>query len=352
MDIVAQTFDEKKERSPAYIIWRERVRGAFIKAGLPNIAQRWLDCADPSLFFSLTGEEEELPDGIMSANVCSSDPHHYAKTVVPTCQLRVCPDCAHRFTARLIDRYLPRFEEIDDNRERGFRFRHVVLTTPVSLLDKDIRSQRKKLYQAVLRTFYHLLGDGNLTAGKKRFSECGLLLADEFGSGGLKLHFHMVFYGPYLPQSDLSDSWSWATGGVASVVWINKITSNKGLSDALSEVVKYTTKLWKTDRHGQVKFINPDLVPVLHKVLEGTRRIRSYGLFYDLDVQDAGAVCPDCGAPIVRLARAEWELWYNTGFMPDEFQVALGRATLNLIIGNKSERAPPALEVSQLPLGI
>lgn len=335
---------KRSSRSGEYIRWRLRVSDAYRKAGMPDDAKNFEDCSDPSQFFFLK-MGDEMPPQAINAVVCSSDPAHLSKAICPSCQLRTCPDCAHREASRLLARYMPTMQQYVERPFRpDWKFRKFVFTTGISLLDDDVRGQVKALYASLRKVFE--------TALKARYqgpiaiSDVGILVDHEFGPNGTKVHFHGIYYGPWIEQEDLSRLWATLTGwNVVRIYGIGKSKLGGDLASAVAEVLKYTTKFWKREKSGKVVFVEPDLVPILHKVLHGTRRVRSWGLFYGIQQPEEQVFCPDCGAPLALLSRTEWDAWSQTGWTPLELtKVLRGDSLLSLIHGNKS---PPIA----LPIG-
>lgn len=316
--------------------WRVRVADAYRAAGMPDEALAYENCSDPSQFFKLE-MGMDMPSQAINVVVCSDNPAHLAKAICPSCQLRTCPDCAHRETARLLARYMPTFESyLEIPHKSGWKFRSVVFTCGVSLMAGDIQQQIEHLYAALRKVFEKALNLRN--EGAVSISDVGLVIGHEFGPNGLKLHFHIIYYGPFLPQLLLSHLWQRFTGWyVVSISRIGKTERVKDVQDALAEVTKYTTKFWKRLKSGQIVFVDPAIVPILHKALHGTRRVRAWGLFYDIDDELEQACCPDCGSPLALLSRLEWDAWSQTGFKPDEFREAVRPSLLlHSIHGNKS----------------
>lgn len=331
----------RASRSGDYLRWRFRVADEYRKAGMVDEGDQYEACSDPSHFFLLS-PGDAVPGDAVNVVTCSDNPGHLSKAICPSCQLRTCPDCAHRESARLLARYMPTMQGYTASPHRpGWKFRKVVFTSGVSVRAGDISQQIEKLYAALRKVFEKALKMRN--EGAVSISDVGLLVSHEFGPNGLKLHFHGIYYGPYIPQVVLSHLWDRLTGWrIVSIERIGKTSRVGDLESAVAEVVKYTTKFWKRRKDGKIIFVEPDLIPIIHKALAGTRRVRTWGLFYDIDVPDEKATCPDCGAPLTLLSVSEWDAWSQTGFLPDELrQVLRGDAFLNLIHGNKS---PPFSE--------
>lgn len=329
---------KRKSRSGEYMLWRAKAGDAMRKAGYHSEADRWEECEDPAHFHTLR-IREPLPPGAIGAIVCSEDPAHVARVVCTSCDNRVCPDCASRHSARLLARYLPVMESLSRRQRPGWRMRRVTLTTSIRVTHPNVRQRTNDLYKSVRATFDELLADRPRPTS---MSECGALVAHEYGSSGLRLHFHIVFYGPYIPQQKLSDVWQSHSG--FPVVDIRRVGSggrdDLSLEDALSETVKYTTKFWRKEPDGSTKYIDPNLVPVLMSVLEGTRRVRAWGLFYNAAAPEERATCPDCGALLAKLSPIEYDIWCQTGWLPDEFAKVMRPEVADLYL-KPADKSPP-----------
>lgn len=336
----------RSSRSGAYLTWRMHVEDAYRAAGMHTEADRWATCSDPAMFFTPQARET-LPAEAMSVVTCSDDPSHFTKTLCPSCDFRTCPDCAHRHSARLLDRYMPILRQCIDNPRRDWEMKHITLTTAVKLTQGDVKAQIGALYANVRTLFENLLK----TAYKRpvAMSEVGLIVALEFGHKGQRLHFHCLYYGPWIYQSALSLAWEQLTG--YPVVWIDGIgegQKHESLESAVAEVLKYTTKFWKLDREGKALYIDPKLVPVMHEALAGTRRIRSWGLFYNAAEAKEQAACPTCKSPLCILSKTEYEIYRETGWMPSEFASAVSSTALfNLRLADKSASSDPPDIVSK-----
>lgn len=344
----AESGIKRASRFASENLWRAHVADELQKAGMRKQAEAFDSCSDPACFFHLSSGEN-LPDGSIGAVVCSADPNHFAKAVLPSCHLRICPDCARRLTARLVARYMPVMLKFAENPRPGWRFRKIVVTTRHSLSDPVIKDRVAETWLALRKLAERMLRDHH----------SGLVMADvgflwggpEFGSKGRRLHFHGIYYGPYLDQKALSETWQELTGDhVVSISLIGPDGDLVALESAIQETLKYTTKFWKRRGSGEVDYIDPALMPVLLRVLNGSRRVRAWGLFYNAAEPDAPACCETCGASQIRLSPVEWDIWSQTGWLPDEARRELRSpdlSLLNLKPGNKSPPRPPPNERKQ-----
>lgn len=338
----ALTVAPDNGESADYHEWRLEVMTALEDAGYEKESEAFWSCAADNASSYIT-RKIKVPEGsnTKAVYVCTSDPKHQAKTVRCTCHLRICPDCARRASARLISRYVPHILHYSEKIHPRFRLRKIVLTTPIELTDPNCPSLVRSYLKAVPKMFDRLLP-------KKWRSEQGFLLAAEFGPNGHKLHFHVLFYGQFLSNKakdgfPLATAWNAVTGGTCKVAHISAVPKEKAES-AIIEVVKYTTKFSKQDADGNIHRFEPSLIPALVEVLKGTRRVRSYGIFYGIpDVEFKPLTCPDCGSPVHRWCPSEWNIYVETGWTPEEFEVVKsgGDSSLILIPGNKSGKDPP-----------
>jgi len=279
----------------------------FARAGMMAEHDVWKDCQNP--------------DTTRCHIVCPADPSHYHRPVRNTCHLRVCPECARRDGARLLRRYLPAMRKIVAQKSRAYRLKHIVLTTGLSLRDPDLREKLRRAYSAVGRLFDLYFGAVWVRRGM------GYIVAAEFGEQGTMLHFHLLFYGPFIVKDRLSKLWRELSG--FKVVWISAVQpGEQDIEAAAVEVLKYATKLTQ---------LAPQDVPVLLAVLKGMRRIRSRGVFYNMAKADEmERVCPVCQDTLVRWSPLRWAVWCETHREvvtgPDYYQLGM----LDLIRGNKS----------------
>jgi len=224
-------------------------------------------------------------------------------------------------------RYLPAMDVIVSTGNSAYRARHIVLTTAVSLRDPDVSDKLREAYSAVGKLFDRLLGRGWQSRGM------GYVVAAEFGENGLRLHFHIVFYGAWIDKKALSREWEALTGFCVTYVrGINKCRFT--LRQALGEVLKYATKL------GQVP---PGLVPVLVDALRGKRRIRSRGVFYNMpSVEPPEQTCPQCGAPLDLWTAFRYDVWAYQEPEAPRFPGWYEQSELDWTGGNKPTGPPVA----------
>lgn len=325
--------------------WRNDVYEALELAGLEKIADRWLSCAENHFTRIKPSSDAKLPPNAESVWACSGNHKHDLEVYSQTCDLRICPDCASLHSARLVARYLPKCLELLHSHTGSFRFRHIVFTLPYALTDPDIKEKYLAGFNQVDTVMIRAMKDDHWRQKQ------GYISSAEFGESGLKLHYHVVHYGKYLPQADLSLFWSEATEGAACVVYVTGFPfAGKTVEKSLEEVLKYATKFHKKDPvTGEVIYLPPDCMPILAKVLEKTRRVRSTGCFYNLPEPDrANHSCDTCGAEMVAIPRDYFVIFCNTGMFPQEYH-ASKQPLLQYKPADKSSQstsgiAPPATE--------
>lgn len=309
-----------------YHEWRLLVSDALLDAGYEDASDEFWACAgQKASFWTATPLQLGSDVGANRVYVC---PAHGAKIVRRTCHLRVCPDCARRAANRLLARFMPKIQETLHLHHSRHRYRKIVLTTPFCLTDLDAKAQYRRLKKCLLKVFDELLP-------KNWRKDQGFIVADEWGADGHKLHFHILFYGQWLDNRKangypLATAWRKVTGGDCEVVYIAGVSAERVEAEVV-ETLKYCVKFWKADPDtGRAVRLPPSLVVILHRVLCGERRVRSYGIFYRLNFDDVRCPeCPVCSQELVRVTVSEYNIWVITGWMP-------GMQALYLKTGNKS----------------
>lgn len=322
--------------------WRNDVYEALNDAGMEKVAERWLSCSDNFKTRLKPSPDTKLPSHAEKVAVCSADHTHECEIYSQSCDLRICPDCARMHSARLVARYLPKCEELLHQHSRVYHFRHIVFTTPHSLEDTDIRKKLICGFRQVEKAMNALMSEDG--AWKH---EQGYLVSAEFGEEGRKLHYHVFHYGRYLAHPDLVKQWTKATCGVASVVFVRGLhRKGKTIEDSIREVLKYATKFYSKDEvTGEIFYIPAKLMPLLAKTIEGTRRVRTAGVFYNVPepIRDNHS-CQTCGAVMIGIPLNYFETYCNTGFLPLDWLHARTGDGLNLRTADKSHLLSSSLD--------
>lgn len=271
--------------------WRFRVHLELIRHGHNKAAFEFLHCEDVDTWHAV--------------KVCPTNPAHHSKAVMFSCHLRICPECARRDAARLVNRYKPHIEQVVRDGPRHWKLRHITVTTKYSLHAKDAKQQLRRARKLVNTFLDKLLGPNWYKSGQ------GVLVGAEYGPDGHLLHFHILHYGPFQEQKKVSEIWEALTG--FPIVWVTKVNVETGLR----EIVKYVSKLSEMSAANAAR---------LHEVIKGTRRVWSRGSFFRILAVDAPQLCKVCGTPIVKWSVSQWRAKMKR---------------LNLIRGNNSSSNDP-----------
>ena len=183
----------------------------------------------------------------------------HKKVVKYWCMSRFCLSCARRFNGMMYQKIKARYEWLKSRQEvAGYGLKLITLTIKT---DGDVKGAMEKL------KFLPKLWNKILKKKSDGKVRSGLVTAYEFGKQSLNLHIHGLYYGPYISQKLVSDTWYHLTGSY--VVDIRKADDY-----AIYEIIKYTADLTK---------LSPEQILTLVGVMDGKRRIRTYGVFYSED---------------------------------------------------------------------
>lgn len=304
-----------------YAQWRRDVASELDHAGMVDEAELWRECQSGTSIWT-AHDTPTLPEHVKRLVVCATEPSHHMKALHASCDLRACPDCAERESARLMHRYADHIIDQSRKAPKTYGLRHIVLTSPYSL--QSVAPAEFRRFMGNVSLLFDLLASKNPNFRKWRQKQ-GVLAAAEFGESGYRLHVHIIHLGPYIPFALLRDCWEQVTGGVCLNVWVGGIRGPKqGVENKIIEALKYSVKFFKRDSEGNVIALDPELVPQLLTVLKGSRRVRSYGLFYRLpEPIERESRCPVCGGETSLWGRADYEIWSHTGWGPAEACEAL-----------------------------
>lgn len=258
----------------------------------PEAARKLRVCADPNqMAFGVHVHDDESGDGSVMVKVERR-----------RCWLRICPKCAKDHAARLRLRYEGRILKVVSTGAPGCRLKLLVLTLPRG---SDLALDLVKLHRCTKRLVKHFWG----VKGQGAFATA------EVGPAGGNVHAHVVVYGAYVAQAEISDYWRELTGN-ASIVWVQACTPSK----AVREGIKYISKLAKRDSAGNFT-MTPAALAELHLALKGRRRVWCWGAFYGLADDDRDQAPADvgdqieprcrCGDPMVFFTTFEARIWLH-----------------------------------------
>lgn len=218
-------------------------------------------------------------------HVCPScaatNPDFYAKRRPFSCMLSICQDCASTRMAPIRDRYRRVIEYLYAHPRKGWYVLKWELTRSVELTPAS---------ELEMQTTMELAADW----GRRVYPSsqgCGVIIGGEVGEDGHKYHAHLIVYGPDVKHDEGSRVWREVTDG-DFVVWR---TTLRDADTAIREGLKYAVKAVS---------LSPALLVALYRDLRGTRRVRTYGIFYKSkhnpyawlleDEPRDPDLCPDC----------------------------------------------------------
>ncbi len=333
----------QSEKRLAYREWRDAVAQLLQDKHFFDEAERWHYC-DDSPRYIINRNKVDIPPTAETVWVCSASSEHDAVLFSSSCDFRICPDCASKHTARLMKRYIPAIEKLLGTHPE-YRLRTLTLTRSIQLDDAGFKETAQDGFDLIQKAMLKVVGKNWNKEG------AGMLANWEVGANGHKLHYHMIYFGPWVSQKELSKVWKTLTGG-DFVVWVKEVNIRDGdWQGAVSEVLKYATKFYKDDKiTGERKFLSPELTVKLFVALKRTRRIRSWGSLYNIDEgEERMFVCEDCGAKMVSIGVEYFQVWRETGFTPDGWKAAIRDALLQFRTANKSPPEGGKTDKTDLP---
>jgi len=205
------------------------------------------------------------------------------------CEQRFCPRCARKqFDALFakyacIDSFIP--AELKCRPSWGWKtvdvtFRHHgVLPTPAEIcqMAKTVRRVMEKALKGAKDRVPVKTREGI------RWRKAWIIVrVSEVGFDNVNLHFHLCFFGPWIPLKRLSGLLKEATGGESYRVVIKEARDFKS---ALAHALKYTEKLPAS---------TPEMLARLEAAFHGTRRVQTAGLIYGMTLPKFVPSTPQC----------------------------------------------------------
>lgn len=262
--------------------WRREAAQAFDQDGYPDVAAKLRLCHDRHHF--------------IGSQVCLENPHHRRTAIPYSCNLPICPTCSwHRANARA-RRLAPLLHERAHQGLTRYFLRLVTLTTPFEAGNPDMADYFEHGWTALDKTVKGVVREMlptrlSLSERKKgrvslKAHGVGYIAGAEWGDDGGKLHFHGVYYGPYVLPPLLSDLWTYYTHGLATHVDVKPI---KDGVDNIERTIAYAGKLCP---------IPPTYAPWLYDFLYHRRRVRAGGILFGAKAPQRRVdhSCPDCGS--------------------------------------------------------
>lgn len=197
------------------------------------------------------------------------------------CDLRICDSCCERHGKRIKLRYGQILQDaVQGHYRRSHRLKFLTLTkhNPEKITDPE------RLHHTIKRFLKDVRKLINTVYAKK--NGCGALAVLEV-TRNFTIHCHVIVYGPYIPQSELSTRWNKITGD-SRVVDIRQVKGEP--KRALNYTFKYIAKA--------AAFDEPVDYATYLAALSGIRRVHSFGIFFNFKVNETESepsVCPKCG---------------------------------------------------------
>lgn len=313
-----------------YRDWRDAVAQLLQDKHFFKEAERW-DYCDNSPRYIINRNKVEIPAAAETVWVCSASSEHDAVLFSSSCDFRICPDCARNHTARLMKRYIPAIEKLLGTHPE-YRLRTLTLTRSIQLGERGFKESAQDGFDLIQKAMYEVVGR------KWKGDGAGMLANWEVGPNGHKLHYHMVYFGPWVSQKALSRVWKDLTHG-DYVVWVKEVKIRDGdWQSAVSEVLKYATKFYTDNKDTKERmFLSPELTVKLFVALKGVRRIRSWGSLYNVEVEEEHPFCcSECDAKMVCIGVEYFQVWVETGFSPEQWRELIRESLLQYRTANKS----------------
>ena len=225
------------------------------------------------------------------------------------CGLRFCDLCGPANYRRLFERYAPAIAEVvaRESARQGY---------VLARLNWNVRATGEMPTAEEIRWFNGAIGK-HLKGILPKGAVFGVILDDEFGfetrghtkkrkAGGLNLHAHGLYFGPFLDLNKARELWRKITGRHDSEVKHSRGLASgeshgfvptairgwrggvrKSVSRALGHLLKYVSKM---------PAVSPERIADFEKAFDGVRRVHCLGLFYGLPPgPEQERCCPHCG---------------------------------------------------------
>lgn len=210
---------------------------------------------------------------------CQSCGHTYLGPM--RCESRICDSCARKYGLRIRHKMNELIKNLRP--KNGKKLMFLTLTKRTDPFNRPESSDAKKLFRDARKLINSLW--------PKKLG-CGALGVLETGKN-YNLHIHLLVYGHYVRQSEISKMWLDLTGD-SSIVHIEAVRNPK---IGVNYILKYVTKPENN--------YNPRELAIYLDLLIGVRRIHTYGIFYNYPLAKKIILgCLFCGARL-RLRQAD-----------------------------------------------
>lgn len=293
-------------------VWRERVQAAEPSLVQPTVAvepeptegdeAKRIAVADELRLRGLgkKARRYESCRQMGQPQICELHPAEHRYYEPFRCGLRFCPHCAPFERSRLLRKYLPVVLKVVGDAAgeiSEFVMARVTFTVKSSggvPRPEDVRKMNVCVKRAMRRVL-----------GRRKF---GLLFRDEFGfetrghtasrvSGGLNLHLHGLYFGPFIPWEKVRDAWMVETerafGEPSRGFYISMVPSwrsnpEQAARHALNHLLKYLSK---------PPAVSPERIADLEKAVHKVREVHALGVFFGVKVpkeKQGPCLCPAC----------------------------------------------------------
>lgn len=196
--------------------------------------------------------------------------------VLKRCDLRICPTCSAYRAQALRVKYIPLIEAFMRKSKGKKRLAFLTLTT----INKGLmpKPEEIRLHNLAVKKLVKALFEGGLSANELK---------------GTYLHSHIVIFGHYVTQAEISRRWQKLTG--CPIVWIEKVKGNS--ARILNYVLKYITKPVTYPKD----YLGAKWAAQYLKAFHGVRRIHTFGSFYNAGttLERKRFHCPICDSEFV-----------------------------------------------------
>jgi len=255
---------KKSARDKVYdeIIRRTKVDKQFNDNGMTEVGMKLIKHADR---FQICG----LPVITFKCKDCAKIYFGFGR-----CESRICPECAAKYANRIRRRQSKIIKDLSPTKYKKHCFLTVTRKSSSKEITRNDIIETFNAFKKLMAKFYP----------KNR--GCGGFAVIEIGKNN-NLHIHAIVYGYYIPQNTLSNQWLRYTGD-SSVVFIKMIHNTR---QCLNYLLKYLSK--------PPSFDNPDRLVSYLIAITGTRRVRTFGVFYNYKlIERISFECIHCGGDI------------------------------------------------------